>query len=230
MNLLNEAITLNNTGVKLHQQVQWASCLSTFQRAIDTLRVVSEQVSEWRRCHAPSSSLHGTQESSFCLESCRRRPGSLVPGQHYVYNRSMLLSTVTKVSDVDELSAIILTASVSMIFNMAIAWHEFSQFTCSERYLAKAGQLYDCMLSILDTTNGILDDESFTVLKCLGLNNRAQMYYEQCDYVQSARCVDGMRYLLLATDMLECYLDVEEVDEIRMNMVYLQPPTVAHAA
>jgi hypothetical protein len=230
MNLLNEAIALNNMGVKLHQQGQWTSCLSTFQRAVDTLRVVSEQVSEWRRCHAPSSSLHGTQASSFCLEACCRRPGSLVPGQHFVYNRSMLLSTVAKVSDVDELSAIILTASVSMIFNMAIAWHEFSQFTCSERYVAKTGQLYDIVLSILDTTNGIPDDESFTVLKCLGLNNRAQLYYEQCDYVQSERCVDGMRHLLLATDVLEGYLDVEEVDEIRMNMVYLQPPTVAHAA
>jgi hypothetical protein len=132
MNRLNEAIQLNNVGVKLHQQGQWTSCLSTLQRAVDTLRVISEQVSEWRQCHAPSSSVHGTQQSSFCLATCRRRPGSLVPGQYFVYNRSLVLPIVTKVSDLDELSAIILTASVSMIFNMAIAWHEFGQLTCNE--------------------------------------------------------------------------------------------------
>jgi hypothetical protein len=230
MNVLNEAIQLNNAGVKLHQQGQWASCLSTFQRAVDTLRVMSEQVSQWRQCHAPSISLIGTHQSSFCLETCRRRAGSLVPGQYFVYNRSLLLSIVSKVSDLDELSAIILTASVSMIFNMAIAWHEFGQLTCNETYLAKAGQLYDIVLSILDSNNSIPGDESFAVMNCLVLNNRAQLHYEQCDYVQSERCVDGIRYLLLSTDVLEAYLDVEEVDEMRMNIVYLQPPTVAHAA
>jgi hypothetical protein len=231
MNFLNEAMILNNKGVKLHQQGQWASCLSTFQRAVDTLRVMSEQVSEWRQCHAPSSSHFGTQQSSFCLETCRSRADSLVPGKYFVYNRSLLLSIVTKVSDLDELSAIILTASVSMIFNMAIAWHEFGQSTGSERYLAKAGELYDIVLSILDSTDSIPDDESFAVLKCLVLNNRAQLYYyEQCDYVQSERCADGMRHLLLSTDVLEAYLDVEEVDEMRMNAVYLQPPMVAPAA
>jgi tetratricopeptide (TPR) repeat protein len=230
MNFLNEAIILNNMGAKLHQQGQWASCLSTFQRAVDTLRVMSEQVSEWRQLHAPSSSRFGTQQSSFCLETCRSRADSLVPGKYFVYNRSLLLSNVTKVSDLDELSAIILTASVSMIFNMAIAWHEFGQFTFSERYLAKAGELYDIVLSILDSTDNIPDDESFAVLKCLVLNNRAQLYYEQCNYVQSERCVDGMRHLLLSTDVLEAYLDVEEVDEMRVNVVYLQPPMVAPAA
>jgi hypothetical protein len=122
-----------------------------------------------------------------------------------------------------------------MIFNMAIAWHDLGQTTGREMYLNKAGQLFDTVLSILDSTTRAdldtdSDDESCAILTCLVLNNRAQLYHAQCDYVHCEHCARSIRQLLFSTDMLEAYLDVEEVDEIRMNIVHLQPPTVAHAA
>jgi hypothetical protein len=57
------------------------------------------------------------------------------------------------------------------------------------------------------------------------ITNRAQPCHPQnVTYVHSEHCARNMHQLLFSTDMLEAYLDVEEVDEIRMNVSCIFSP------
>jgi hypothetical protein len=235
MHLLHQAIALNNTGVMLHQQGHCG--LATFERAIATLRILSEQLTAASKCWSkPASNSHCHPARGFSTfgvvpcrldETCQRNQ---MNGSHFVYNRPLVLPTVYSVSGTDELLAIVRTASTAMIFNMAVQWHDLGQSTGREAYAKKAAHLYDALLSILDSACHCEDDESLALLKCLALNNRAQLYHEQCDYVHSDGCMDRLCHLLVSTDVLDDYLDEADADEIRVNALYLQPPTVAHAA
>jgi hypothetical protein len=231
--LLHQAIALNNTGVMLHQQGHCG--LATFERAIATLRVLSEHVAAAGKSLVPSSNRPAARGSStFGVVPCRlgeTGQRDQIHGSHFVYNRPLLLPTVyTVVTYPGELLTIVLTASTTMIFNMAVQWHELGRSTGREAFGNKAAHLYDAVLSILHSVCHSDNDESLALLKCLALNNRAQLYHEQCEYGHSDRCMDELCHLLVSTDVLDDYLDEVDADEIRMNSLYLSPPTVAHAA
>jgi hypothetical protein len=232
MHLLHQAIALNNTGIMSHQQGHCG--LATFECAIATLRILSEQVAAASKSlSTPSSNRPALGSSTFGVVPCsldKTGQRDRINGSHFVYNRPLLLLTVYSVSGIDALLAIVLTASTTMIFNMAVQWHELGRATGRGVYETKASRLYDAILSILDSVCHSVDDESLALLKCLTLNNRAHLYHEQCEYVHSDRCMDKLCHLLVSTDVLDDYLDEADADEIRMNSIYLQPPTVAHAA
>jgi hypothetical protein len=215
--------------------------LPVFQRAVDTLRVFSEQVLK-RQCTMRFEEATTQCDSCWQHHHLQESTGSGLywkvhsNGHYYIYNRPLKLPTIESVSSLEELAAIVFTASTSMIFNTALAWHQLGECTGRDDCKIKAGQNYDVVAAILDAAIGgtrhrcCTNDLSLSVLKCLVLNNRAQLYYESCDYVNSEHCVREMRDLLALSDSLEPYLDDDEVDELRLNMVSLRPPTVAHAA
>jgi hypothetical protein len=239
MNTLHAAITTNNTGVALFHERKSSSSSSiplVFQRAVDILGLFVEEV--WS-VEFVSALPFEAQRSAFCFE-----PQDDVGGKgymnvvsnddYYIYSRPLRLPMIERVSSVAELEAVIFTAHAFIIFNMAIAWHQLGERVGCGRYKAKAGQLYDVVLALLRTPiarrSGRRRDEfSFGVLECLVLNNRAHLYYETCDYIYSERCVHAIRKLLW-TECLDAHLEENDVDEIRLNLIYLLPPTVAHAA
>lgn len=128
----------------------------------------------------------------------------------------------------DDVDSIVLTSSTSIIFNLALACHQYGKITGQELPLAKAGHLYSLIVNILDGEDR--NNKTHGALQCLALNNLAQLHYEHCDNKKSASCMASMYDLLKFTDYLEAYLDEDEADEIRLNLVHLHPPSAAHAA
>jgi hypothetical protein len=146
-----------------------------------------------------------------------------------VYDRPLLLPTDVTIKSQDEVESIILTASTSIIFNLALSCHQQGTITGNEILLKKAARLYALVVRILDNADS--DDEVHYVLKCLALNNGAQLHYEQCDYDLSQICMEEMFHLLMQTDcLLDDFLEADEADQVRLNMLHLQLPSVARAA
>lgn len=226
MDYLYEAIATNNMGVQLFNKGNIAASLSTFQRAVDLLTV----------CSAQGRFFHGT--NPFSSSPCRsvifwseqETPDTSVAietdSSYYIYRRPLLLPTPGHLTNHEDLDSIILSASSSVIFNMAIACHLYGEASGQEQYWSRAGRLYDTVLRMLSTTHEI----SYDVLKCLILNNRAHLYSQQCNIEGNKWCAEILHHLLSSTDSLVSYFDVDEVDEIRLNIMYLQNHSAAGMA
>lgn len=241
MNSLLEAIAINNEGVRLLKAGNLSAGLDAFHRAALLMRDSAEDVAEWTRDLQPERPCNNNNHSNnssnsvICFEQrpCQSTLAGLQSGHCYVYDRPLLLPTdLLTISSRDDADSIVLTSSASIIFNLALACHQHGKITGQEQPLTKACHLYGLVVKIIDGAND--DDDKAAhhhgALHCLALNNLAQLHYEQCDYKKSATCMASMFDLLQFTDYLEAYLEETEADEIRLNLLHLQPPSVAHAA
>jgi hypothetical protein len=77
---------------------------------------------------------------------------------------------------------------------------------------------------------------SSPLLQCLILNNLAHVHHEQCTYDDSEWCLASMETIVMQTGCLDdaerisLYLHEHEVEELKLNLVFSQPPVAAHAA
>jgi hypothetical protein len=146
----------------------------------------------------------------------------------YIYDRPLLIPTVPRFQTQDDLDVFVLTTSTYIIFNFALACHQFGKVYGDEDALKRAGCLYN--LTIKSLAN---DDHATPVhvaLQCLALNNLAQLHYDHCDFVKSQGCLEIMYDLVIRTDCLDKYLNDNETEELMLNMVHMQPPIAASAA
>ena len=131
------------------------------------------------------------------------------------------------------MSSVVATASTYIIFNFALTCHVVGKQTGRERYMIRAMRLYELTLKVLHTAQSSSDcspHEMHSVLKCLALNNLAQIHYELCDYRSSQLCHDSLYTLLITIKHMDTYLDENEIEDIMLNLVYVKSPTVAKAA
>lgn len=225
MDRLQEAIALNNNGVQHLQDGISGDGIESFQRAAVIMKAYSDQAIDW-----PQTSLFGhNHKAGFSFGSAGPGGQSKVHcDQSYVYNRPLIIVTDLDGVSEDHLQWFVLTATTSIIFNLALSWHLHGNATGKSMLLTKASHLYNLVINVIDNAETV--DESYAVLECVALNNLAQIHFEQGNYDICRDCLSELFDLIQMNDFLDIYLDSEEADEIRFNILHLRAPVAALAA
>jgi tetratricopeptide (TPR) repeat protein len=226
--LLLQAITMNNEGVELLCDGKVEAAVVRFQQATLVLKAATN-VSDG----SPSQPQHGPcrrqTTASFGFDKHANGIATLRSDLHYIYNRPLRLPDDIKVTKQVDLERVLLIASTSIIFNMALAWHLHGRISGRTSQLKKARQLYDLVVQVVSDEDQV--DGSFLVLECVALNNLAQLCYDLGNYDTSQAYMEDIDDLLMDhNNFLDAYLEAEQADEIRYNIIHAQPPSTAAAA
>lgn len=235
MNSLDKAIAINNEGVRLLGVGNCSAGLQEFQRAIVLLRQASEELDPRTGALPAESSEDGRDDSSayFCVGPSSRNLTGLQNAHCYVYDRPLLLPTKMAISCLEEFDSVVLTLSTSVIFNMALACHQHGQVTGLAVALTKSANLYEFIVKVLnDNNDGVVDELEHHMLLCLALNNLAQLHYDSCDYQKCQIYLDKLFDVVVASPYCldDSCLNEEDVEEIMLNLVHMNPPSGACAA
>lgn len=242
MNPLRDAILLNNTGVQLLNRGSLEHALHSFQCAVSSIKMATTCAS----LEHPQALFDGPNDSGRYIQregaaqgaetnraETKLRLDGLKNGVSYIYNRPLMIPTDFPIYNIEQLNSVILSASTYIVFNFALACHLCGKVSGREDYLMRAARLYELTLKVLgssEATTCTNHDTMHAILECLTLNNLAQMYYEQCDYKTCQIYMDAMYDLFMTAERLDAFLDAHEMEEIMLNLVYLQSPPVAKAA
>ena len=234
MNPLRQAVLLNNAGVRLLDHGNLDHALHSFQCAVSSIKVATTAATFEKPLELfapPKDDSHRFKTTTTPQEDVTLRLDGLKNGVSYIYNRPLLIPTDFSIQSIEQLNSVILSASTYIVFNFALACHLCGKTSGREDYLFRAARLYELTLKVLGSAEATRDRSSMlAILECLTLNNLAQMYYEQCDYKTCQIYMDAMHDLFMTADRLDTFLDAHEMEEIMLNLVYLQSPPVAKAA
>jgi hypothetical protein len=221
MNSIKCACSLNNQGVALLVSGESSKAMKVFQSALSLLRA------------AKSITTSCTEMIISCddasLPSCKST-STVVSGlqglQCYVYDHGIMISDNVN-SDTDET---ICLYSAIVHFNSALVSHSEGTALGREKSLMKASMLYSLVVQLL-TTYTMPEDTSTSILTLLALNNKAQIHYQQCEYVQSVDCMVKLSEVMGSVPGLDSALGQEDTEEILLNVMQLStPPMAAQAA
>jgi hypothetical protein len=219
MNSIKYACSLNNRGVDFLVSGQSARATKAFQSAVGLLE---KAVNDAERTCTGLLSQEAMQP--FC-ESISTVPGLQDVDMHcYVYDHGIII-TDTSNGKSDEMLALY-TAIV--LFNLALTSH-CQGLLGGEKSLKKASLLYSMAEQLLRRCT-IPEDASTTILTLLALNNKAQIHYDQCEYVHSVDCMKTILKIMGSVQDLHSTLGSEDLEGILLNVVLLDAPTAAQAA
>lgn len=227
MNSLQRAIVNNNDGVQLFNNGNIAGAMRTFQSAVILMKHAGTAFEAMCISENYDSANHDFALGGATTE--QRHPPGLQSGASFVYQRPLLIPTNLKTTD--HFDSVILTVTTLVIFNFALACHQSGNTTGRELFLERAERLYDLVLKVLASSESKSDHAMRNILRCLALNNLAQLHYDRCNYPTSQSYMEVLYNLIVTMDCLDhTYLTEREVKEIMMNIVHMQPPTAAYAA
>jgi hypothetical protein len=202
------------------------------------IRAVSPTSVHHHDSYVVSKYYEGLSDATTAAPSSKERHAGVMlhglqNGISYIYNRPLFIPTDITIHDIEHLNSVILTCSTYIVFNFALACHLLGTKSGTEDYLIRAARLYELTLKVLGSADGTTSSHSHemhSILECLALNNLAQMHYEQCNYKLCQFYMDAMYDRFMTVDCMDSFLDANEMEEIMLNLVYLQSPPVAKAA
>jgi hypothetical protein len=225
MNAIKYACSLNNHGVDLLVSGESSRAIDVFQSALCPLQKFVREAAT-NSCTEMNISCDDTT-LPFCESTSAV---SDLQGLHcYVYDRGIMISDNVK-DDADTVATLSLYIAI-LVFNLALACH--SEGTAlglgREKSLLKACELYSLVVLLL-TESTIPENMSTTVLTLLALNNKAQIHYDWCEYIQSADCMSQISKVMGSICGLHSVLHLEYVEGLLLNVMLLSKPTAARAA
>jgi hypothetical protein len=116
-----------------------------------------------------------------------------------------------------------------VLLNLALASHCEGTALGRDKLLKKASVLYSLVVQLLARCT-LPVDASITILTLLALNNKAQIHYDQCEYVQSVDCMQTISTIMGGCRGLHSALNQEDVNGLRFNIMVLTMPSAAQAA
>jgi hypothetical protein len=229
---LEAAMRCNNQGAHLLKVENLLDAIRTFRQGMEILQseVAIHDFADDNQIQEKES----MQERDLCSD-----------GQFFVYSHPLWLPTnlLDVVASMHTEPAGLVTAMVSthLIFNLALSCHLLGHETGCSGPLDRALELYHIvllssghpMLQSMGYVDGIM---SSPFLQCLILNNLAHLHHDQCNYDDSEWCLASMETLVMNTGCLDdaerisLHLNEHEVEELKLNLVFSQPPVAAHAA
>jgi hypothetical protein len=217
MNSIKYACSLNNQGVDFLVSGQSTRAMKAFQSAVGLLeKAVNDAV------RTSYTEMNFVSQEPFCASV------STVPGLQdmhcYVYDHGIII-TDTSNGESDEMLSLY-TAIV--LFNWALTSHR-QGILGSEKSSKKASLLYSLAEQLLARCT-TMENTSTTILTLLTLNNKAQIHYDQCEYVQSVDCMKAILKIMGSVQGLYSTLGHEDVEGILLNVLLLNEPTAAQAA
>jgi hypothetical protein len=218
---VKHACTVNNHGVNLLVSGEFSRAMKTFQSALSLLKAVHE---------AETTSCTEVNVSSDNVSLPFRESASTVAGLQglhcYVYDHGLMISDNIN-GDTTEGTVSLYIAMV--LFNSALASHSEGTALGREKSLMKASALYSLVAQLL-TRCTMLEDTSTTILILLALNNKAQIHYDQCDYVHSIDCMLQISKIMGSVRSVYSALNHNNVEGLLLNVILMITPTAAQAA
>jgi hypothetical protein len=228
---LEAASRCNNQGAHLLEAGNLLEAIHTFRHGIEILQ--SEGVI---RKFADDEQMQVKDES---IRECH----VYSDGQFFIFSQPLWLPTnlLAVTSMHADTAGLFTLVSTHLIFNLALSCHLLGQETGHSAPLDRALELYHIVLlssghprlQSMSYGDGII---SSPLLQCFILNNLAHLHYEQCTYDDSEWCLAKMEMIVMQTGCLDdaalisLHLQDHEVDELKLNLVFSQPPVAAHAA
>lgn len=220
MNTLLQATRLNNDGVGFLDSGDVSRAITEFERAVLVMQMPDDPIAASAkypldlRYQALPDRLLGLQ------------------GNFYVYDRPIKIEMALKTEescDVDVAVQLRISSAV-IAFNFALACHQYGLCVGSDGGLRRANELYGLCLRIMNSAAGSQNERGCNLLKCLALNNMAQIFEERCCYHECAFALETLKDLAnLSNCLLQSHLEPWEINEIALNLSY-QPPTGAQMA
>jgi hypothetical protein len=222
MNSINYACSLNNQGVDLLVSGEYSRATKTFQSALSLLQAVHE--AETTSCTEMKNVSCDDVSLPFC-ESTSTVAG--FQGLHcFVYDHGLMIS-VNGNGDTPEKTMSLYIATV--LFNSALASHSEGTAHGRDKSLMRASVLYGLVAQLLNRCT-ILEDTSTSILSLLALNNKAQIHYDQCDYVQSVDCMGQISKIMSSVRGVYSALNHRNIEGLLLNVILMITPTAAQAA
>jgi hypothetical protein len=218
MNSIKYACSLNNQGVDLLVSGESSRAMRAFQGALSLLKAAHEAETTSIACH------DGTSASRPFCESTKTVP-ALQGLPCYVYDHGVMISDNFN-ADTDETISLYIAI---VLFNSALASHFEGTALGREKSLMKASVLYGLVVTFL-TRWTMLEEMSTTILTLFALNNKAQIHYDQCEFVQSVDCMQKVRIIMGSVSGLHSALNYEDINGLMLNAILLSTPTAAQAA
>jgi hypothetical protein len=225
MNSINYACSLNNQGVDLLVSGESSRAMKFFQSALSLLKKADDeaggdkitsctQINEVS-CNDASPPFHGSSSTVPGLQSLHC----------YVYDHGIMISGNVNGDTVKTMSLYI----AIVLFNSALASHSIGTTLGREQSLMKASVLYGLVAQLLATCT-MPEDTSSSSLTLLALNNKAQIHYDRCEYVQSVDCMQQILKIIGSVHGLHSALNHKDIEGLMLNGMLLSAPTTAQAA
>jgi hypothetical protein len=223
MNSIEYICSLNDQGVGLLVAGDSVSALESLQSAQKLLKEALFEL-ETTSCSGMMT-LSNEEETLPFFESPAALPG-LGDTEFYLYDHGIHMITNTTNGESEEMLSLY---SVIVLFNLALVFHHDGRLG-REQSLKTAALLYGMVVQLLARST-MPDDISATILTLLALNNKAQIHYDQCEYIQSIDCMIIVADIILdSAQGLRSALNPKDVEGLMMNIILMNVPAAAPAA
>jgi hypothetical protein len=217
---IKTACSLNNQGVDLLASGDSSGAMSRLKDGLDILKEALNEVK--------ATSFDGLDHVNAEAVLPISESPSTVPGLQgvpcYVYNHGIIITRTTDEESEEMLSLY----SAIVLFNMALTCHHEGRLG-RETSLKKASRFYIMTVQILNG-NIMPGDISATILTLLALNNKAQIHYDQCEYIQCDDCLKELPRILGTVEAIHSTLSQEDIKGLLLNVMLMHTPTAAQAA
>jgi hypothetical protein len=155
-------------------------------------------------------------------------------GRYFLYERPLEYQGGREIKSREDFESVRHTLSLYAMFNLALACQHFGMVSGTSAPLQRAMELYYTLLST--PYDSFVHNDStmnYALMQCLALNNLTYIHHERFEYEASQDCVEWMVETFEKTGCLDncaCYLSALEAEEIKVNGMFLRPPSVAQAA
>jgi hypothetical protein len=218
---IKDVYSLNNQGVDLLVTGDPSGAMASLKMAMDILK---EAINETN-----PTSCHGLNQANEVAALPICESSLTVPGLQgtpcYVYDHGIMIARATNEEPSDEMLSLY---SAIVLFNMALTCHHEGRLG-REPSLKRASLFYNMTAQIL-SGNAVPDDVSATILTLLALNNKAQIHYDQCEYIQCADCLKEVPRIMGTVQAVHSALSQEDIKGLLLNVMLLNTPTAAQAA
>jgi hypothetical protein len=223
MNSIDYACILNNQGVELLVSGESSRAMKVFQSALSLLQAVHEAF-ETTSCTEMNSSSYNDVSLPF------RESTSTVSGLQslhcYVYDHGLVISGNGDGGTTEETISLYIA---TVLFNSALASHSEGTALGREKSLVRASKLYGLVAQVFATCT-IMENTFTSILILLAMNNKAQIHYDQCDYVQSVDCMRQISKTMGGVSDVYSAFDHNNLEQILLNVILMITPTAAPAA
>jgi hypothetical protein len=222
MSLIQYACSLNNQGVDLLVAGESSRAVKAFQSALDLLKTALHEA-EKNTCTAMDQS-----GNDVLLPFCEST--STVTGFQglygYVYDHGIMIPG----NGSNEASEATIAFFIAIVlFNLALTSHCQGTVLGRAKLLRKASVLYSLVVQLL-TTCTMPENAATTNLTLLALNNKAQIHYDQCEYVESIDCMKNVSKFICIGCGSHSALSHEALEGLLLNVMLTSTPSAAQAA
>jgi hypothetical protein len=225
MQSIDRGCSLNNQGVDLLVADDSAGAMASLKMALHILKEAFEDDTAEANTTSCDRLDQASQEAVLPISESPLTVPGLQGMPCYVYDHGMMIARTTNAQTSDEMHSLY---SATVLFNMALACHHEGRLG-RNLSLKRASLFYHMTVKIINE-HIAPDNISATILTLLALNNKAQIHYDQCEYIQCVDCLKEVPIIMGSGEAFHSTLSEKDIEGLLLNVMLLNPPTAAKAA